>query len=147
MTTELSKEKLEEYRSAFEMFDLNNNGLITSNELSSMFHNFQQFPTKEELKSMIDNYDTNSQDGINFEGFCKLMQQSEKLEVNEMKEAFSVFDQNHDGLIDQQELHNLMKNIGEEFTENQIAILMNEIDFDKDGAISFEDFKKLFEEK
>ncbi|KAJ3451957.1 calmodulin [Anaeramoeba flamelloides] len=147
MTTELSKEKLEEYRSAFEMFDLNNSGLITSDELASMFHNFQQFPTKEELKSMIDNYDSNSQDGINFEGFCKLMQRSEKLEVNEMKEAFSVFDQNHDGVIDQQELHNLMKNIGEEFTENQIAILMNEIDFDKDGAISFEDFKKLFEEK
>ncbi|KAJ6239460.1 calmodulin [Anaeramoeba flamelloides] len=147
MTTELSKEKLEEYRSAFEMFDLNNSGLITSDELASMFHNFQQFPTKEELKSMIDNYASNSQEGINFEGFCKLMQRSEKLDTNEMKEAFSVFDQNHDGVIDQQELHNLMKNIGEEFTENQIAILMNEIDFDKDGAISFEDFKKLFEEK
>ncbi|KAJ3451475.1 calmodulin [Anaeramoeba flamelloides] len=147
MTTELSKEKLEEYRSAFEMFDLNNSGLITSGELASMFHNFQQFPTKEELKSIIDNYASNSQEGINFEGFCKLMQRSEKLDTNEMKEAFSVFDQNHDGVIDQQELHNLMKNIGEEFTENQIAILMNEIDFDKDGAISFEDFKKLFEEK
>ncbi|KAL6066425.1 hypothetical protein QOT17_009613 [Balamuthia mandrillaris] len=53
---------------------------------------------------------------------------------------FSAFDTDKDGFIDQKELRELALQLGESATEGEINHAMAQIDLNKDGVISFEEF-------
>jgi hypothetical protein len=61
----------------------------------------------------------------------------------ELKDAFSVFDSDGSGSIDRKELKRLMKKLGQALTEAELDAMMDEVDTDKDGVISFEEFKSM----
>ena len=61
----------------------------------------------------------------------------------ELKDAFNVFDSDHSGSIDRNELAQLMKKLGQALTDAQIDSLMEEVDANGDGEISFEEFKDM----
>ena len=50
MTNELTEEQLNELKEAFAEFDTNNNGAITSKELSQLMHTLGMCPKEAELK-------------------------------------------------------------------------------------------------
>ena len=56
----------------------------------------------------------------------------------EMREAFRVFDQDGDGQISSQELRQVMANLGEKLTDDEIDDMIKEADKDQDGLVSFE---------
>jgi len=56
------------------------------------------------------------------------------LYVEELRETFSLFDQNHDGTISSAELGTAMRWLGQNPTENELQDMINEVDVD--GLIS-----------
>ena len=56
----------------------------------------------------------------------------------EIKEAFRVFDKERNGSISTAELRYVMRNIGEQMTEEEIDEMIAEADTDNDGQISYE---------
>jgi len=61
-------------------------------------------------------------------------------QLENLKEAFALFDKDGDGSITSKELGEVMKNLGQTPTEDDLKDLVNEVDGDGDGTIDFEEF-------
>ena len=57
--------------------------------------------------------------------------------------GFNVFDKDKSGFICREELRQVMINLGESTTEEELDEMMNEADINKDGKVSFEEFEKI----
>ena len=58
----------------------------------------------------------------------------------EFKEAFSLFDEDGDGNITVKELGTVMRSLGQNPTEADIAEMMRTVDTDGNGTVSFDEF-------
>ena len=58
-----------------------------------------------------------------------------------------VFDKDANGLISAQELKDIMKEHGEQLSEDEIAVLIRECDGDHDGNINYEEFLSMLMSK
>lgn len=56
---------------------------------------------------------------------------------------FSSLDKNHDGFIDKKEIKASLENVGIPATPALVAMILKECDFNKDGRISLDEFKKF----
>ncbi len=63
----------------------------------------------------------------------------EKSEDN-LRSAFAVFDTTGDGYISADEMRRIMINVGEPVTLEDVERLIERVDIDGDGQISYEDF-------
>lgn len=54
-----------------------------------------------------------------------------------------MFDVENKGYITVHELVNVMTNLGEKLSEQEVNDMMREADFDGDGVINFQDFVKI----
>ncbi|XP_071714360.1 probable calcium-binding protein CML45 [Rutidosis leptorrhynchoides] len=67
--------------------------------------------------------------------------------LDEVKEAFSVFDKNNDGYIDEKELQIAFSKMGYlQISESDCRRMIDKYDNDKDAKISFTEFLKLTED-
>ena len=64
-----------------------------------------------------------------------------------LKEAFELFDKNADGEITVDELTKFFENMGDKLNKGEIQDMINEVDTEGNGSITFEGFKKLMERK
>ena len=63
-------------------------------------------------------------------------------QIEELKKAFAVLDENKDGLISKDELSKLLGDLGEDFTDDVVTEMMNLADTDGDGKVNFDEFCK-----
>jgi Ca2+-binding EF-hand superfamily protein len=104
-----------------------------------------QNPSEKELSEMIRSVDDNGDMEIDFEEFLLLMKSriGTRDPEQELKDAFAVFDTDNSGSIDRKELKRLMKKLGQALSEAELDAMMDEVDENGDGEISFEEFKAL----
>ena len=65
----------------------------------------------------------------------------------EYKKAFDIYDKDKDEKINLTELENIMKSIGQNPSESELQDMINEIDIDGEGVITFDGFISLMEKK
>merc|ERR1719217_1275246 len=138
----LTEDQIEEFKEAFTLFDKDGDGTITAEELGVVMRSLGRKPTMEELKAMIAEVDDDGNESIEFPEFLKLM--ASKLQdtdsVEEMREAFMVFDRDKSGSVTASELKHVMNNLGEQVTNEEVEEMIKEADADGDGELSFDDF-------
>ena len=61
-------------------------------------------------------------------------------EVLEIKEAFDLFDSDHSGTIDTEELKQALSNLGIDAKNQTLQNMMNDIDKNQSGTIDFDEF-------
>lgn len=61
-------------------------------------------------------------------------------QVQELIDAFKSYDTDSSGSIDSQELEAVLRSIGENPSASDLARIISEVDADKSGDISFEEF-------
>ncbi len=120
-------------------------GTIELKELQQIMRKLGQSPTEEDLIEMISSVDDNGDHEIDFPEFLTLMKSriGKRDHDDELREAFAVFDSDGSGAIDRKELKRLMKKLGQALTEGELDAMMDEVDTNGDGQISFEEFKAL----
>lgn len=64
-------------------------------------------------------------------------------ETDELRLCFERFDKNGDGQISLEELREVMKDLGENLSENELKDMMNDADTNRDAHIDFQEFKAL----
>ena len=65
----------------------------------------------------------------------------------EYTQAFEVFDKNKDGMFSRQELKTIMRSLGQNPTEDDIEEMLLNVDRDKDGQISYDEFMKIISQQ
>ena len=142
MPTNLTEEQKSEYREAFSIFDTNGDGTITFEELTKAMQSLGKDATPTEIQDMIDNADVNSDGKIEFEEFVRLMaDDSSSIDHDkELLAAFKVFDKDGNGKISHTELKQVMEDLGENMTEQEIDNMIKDADTDDDGMVNYQEF-------
>jgi len=129
MTANLTEEQIAEFKEAFQIFDKDGDGSITTKELGTVMRSLGQIPSEETLTQMIQEVDQDGSGTIDFKEFLGLMEK--KLRENdtedELIEAFKVFDRDGNGYISAHELKFVMTSAGEKIMEQQIDELIREV--------------------
>ncbi|CRK97025.1 CLUMA_CG010331, isoform A [Clunio marinus] len=68
-------------------------------------------------------------------------------QVDELKEAFAIYDLDKDGLITTRELGTVLRQLGQNPTEAEILDMIKDIDKDSTATISFKEFTMLMENR
>jgi len=67
----------------------------------------------------------------------------DQAQIQEFKEAFNLIDQNHDGFIDKEDLHDMLASMGKNPSDKELDDMVNEVP----GSINFTMFLTMFGEK
>eukprot|EP00427_Karlodinium_veneficum_P025083 CAMPEP_0169112074 /NCGR_PEP_ID=MMETSP1015-20121227/27431_1 /TAXON_ID=342587 /ORGANISM="Karlodinium micrum, Strain CCMP2283" /LENGTH=531 /DNA_ID=CAMNT_0009174067 /DNA_START=52 /DNA_END=1647 /DNA_ORIENTATION=+ len=139
----MSHKQIKSLREAFIALDADGDGLLTMAEMQAGMTNsgFKEIPS--DLQEIISQVDSNRSGVIDYTEFLAATI-SKKLYVQEdvCWKAFSVFDQNGDGMISKEELQKVLHDstVEEELGAQRIEVLMKEVDANGDGMIDFDEF-------
>ncbi|KAK8639084.1 hypothetical protein V6N13_137480 [Hibiscus sabdariffa] len=114
----MSEEQITEFKEAFCLLDKDDDGCISMEELIVAIKSLDHDPTEDELRSMINEVDTDSNETIEFGEFLNLMARKSKL---------------RQGMI----------NIEETLTDEELDQMIREADLDGDGRVNYEEFLRM----
>jgi Ca2+-binding EF-hand superfamily protein len=144
MADSLTAEQLREFREAFDILDRNGDGKVTVDDLAAAFRALDRPTSPTEIRQIIGEVDADAKDSIDFPEFLALM--SRPLRASEIEEelkvSFNAF-ANGEEFIGATQLRALLVSLGLDASSAVIRKLLNEGDRDRDGKISFEDFRTL----
>ncbi|KAE8669191.1 GTPase-activating protein gyp7-like [Hibiscus syriacus] len=160
MGSERSDPKKVELKRMFATFDKNGDGFITKQELKESLTNIRMFLTEKEVEEMVVKLDMNGDGLIDFDEFCilckaiddddescsKSSEEEGHANGGEMlKDAFDVFDRDHDGLITVEELGSVLNSLGlkEGDRVEDCREMIRKVDIDGDGMVDFDEFKTM----
>lgn len=131
-------------RQIFKSFDKNGDGKLSYTEFREGYKKVfgSHYITEEELAQIISQMDQNKDNFIEYEEFLRISLNQQKLiSEQNLKLAFENFDADKDGILSRDEIQQILIDAEKEYLDE----LFNIIDLDKNGNISFEEFKKMME--
>merc|ERR1719481_40994 len=149
MATDLDELQKLELKEAFDEFDKDGSGTITTKELLPVLRSIGQNPTEDEILGLVIEYDVNGDGTIDFDEFIEMMTKHTQETVDqtaEMREAFKIFDRDGNGYIDLRELKQVVTRMGEALTAAEADELFREADLDGDGKLDYNEFVKMMTE-
>lgn len=144
MSNNLTEAQIQEFKEAFTLFDKDNNGTISKQELSTVMRSLGLSPSEQEVTDLMNEIDLNGNKSIEFSEFLTLMSRQLKQNDSEMEllEAFKVFDKNGDGYISSAELKHVLTSIGEKLSDAEVDEILKEV-ADGQGQINIEQFAEI----
>ena len=142
MFDNVSQNKLKEYKNIFDLHDSNKDGNVNSLELANILKSININASDEEIKEIIEELELEGNNEVNFENFVSIVNRREK-DVDseeEVLKAFKLFDKEGNGLININELKNIMLSVGKNIKEEELNVMLKEADTDMDGYINYEEF-------
>ncbi|KAM7255208.1 hypothetical protein ACFE04_020449 [Oxalis oulophora] len=140
-----SRFAIEEIKQVFNKFDVNGDGKISSTELGQVMSSLGCHVNDDELNYMIREVDSDGDGFIDFDEFVEL--NTKGIDSNEalenLKQAFSVYDIDGNGSISAEELHQVLKSLGDQCPMAECRKMINGVDRDGDGMIDFQEFKVM----
>ncbi|GFS01309.1 myosin regulatory light chain [Elysia marginata] len=125
----LSKKMMQEMKEAFTMIDQNRDGIIDIEDLKDIYSNLGRIPPDAELNEML----KETPGPLNFTMFLNLF--GEKLSGTDpedtIRQAFSMFDSDGKGFIPEEYLKDLLQNMGDNFTADEIKQTWKEAPLEK----------------
>ncbi|KAL9537344.1 hypothetical protein MBANPS3_011858, partial [Mucor bainieri] len=169
---QLTEEQIAEFREAFQLFDKDGDGAITTKELGTVMRSLNLNPTEAELQDMVSKLPPLHLPFLSPPFFTALLMRLIVMETviltlvnswqcwqdllsrntrkmkdtdsqEEIQEAFKVFDKDGNGYISAAELRHVMTSLGEKLTEEEVDEMIREADVDGDGQINYEEFVKM----
>mmetsp|Transcript_1786 Transcript_1786/g.2423 ORF Transcript_1786/g.2423 Transcript_1786/m.2423 type:complete len:222 (-) Transcript_1786:272-937(-) len=131
-----------ELKAAFDFFDIDSEGKITLQNLRKRLGVFyKNMPTKE-YKFLM-----NNKSEMNLDDLRDLLIDNEVTDFDPVAEAFKAYDPNSTGSIDPEMLRHIFQGLGfGEITDEDLEILIETADVNKDGRITLEDFRDMIDE-
>lgn len=136
---------VQDLRRAFDLFDKDGSGRISPHELARVMRSLGQNPTRQEITEMMSGFDDNADGEIDFDEFVSLYAGSMNSADDEefIAWAFEAFDKDKSGKLSADEIRDVIRCMGDELTEEEVAEIMDHGDLDGDGLLSFQEFTRL----
>ncbi|XP_057537614.1 calmodulin-like protein 3 isoform X2 [Amaranthus tricolor] len=153
--------KDDDLKQVFDTFDKNGDGFITREELKESLNNMGIIVPLKDVEEMVQNLDSNKDGLVDVDEFRELYEflkgrlEEKKCgddkdvdnfdDEDDLREAFSVFDDNKDGLITVKELGLVLSSLGlkEGNREEDCKEMIKKVDVDGDGMVNFDEFKMM----
>ncbi|KAI9085111.1 hypothetical protein K1719_032927 [Acacia pycnantha] len=137
----LSTEEVEDIKDMFKKMDSDNDGIVSIEELKAGFRNFGSQLAESEVQMLIEAVDTNGKGRLDYEEFVAVSLHLKRMANDEhIRKAFSYFDKDGNGYIEPDELRDALMEDGENDCTDVANDIFQEVDIDKDGRISYDEF-------
>ncbi|KAJ8645172.1 hypothetical protein MRB53_006920 [Persea americana] len=140
----LSVEEVAGIKELFGKMDINNKGRITLKELKDGLQKIGQHLPDPDLQILMEAADVDGDGTLDYGEFVAVSIHLKKIGNDEhLRRAFSYFDKNKSGYIEIEELRDsLADDLGSNY-EEVIDSIIRDVDTDKDGRISYEEFAAM----
>ncbi|KAJ4825377.1 Calcium-dependent protein kinase 7 [Turnera subulata] len=140
----LSVEEAAGIKEAFDMMDVRKRGKINLEELTIGLQKLGQHMTDEDVKILMEAADVDGDGSLTFGEFVAISVHIKKMGNDEhIHKAFAFFDQNQSGYIEIEELREALNDEVDTCSDDVISAIMQDVDADKDGRISYEEFAAM----
>lgn len=98
-----------------------------------------------DARRIVARFDLDGDGQINFDEFLTMMTKAENRSsnVDELHEAFKVFDRDNDGVITSKEIMDVMKKLGEDVDLTTCELMVRSVDLDGNRSIDVYEFRKM----
>jgi calmodulin len=144
MDDDFPRDKHEECKEVFDLFDKDKDGAITQKEIADVLRTLGANPTKEEIEMIFKETDTDNSGKIEFEEFMDLFKSKISFPglEEDLIEAFRLFDREGSGTVSVQEFKHVMTTLGDALTDEEAEELLRKADIDEKGLINYDEFVK-----
>nr|UXX22592.1 calmodulin-domain protein kinase 28 [Hevea brasiliensis] len=137
----LSLEEVEVIRDMFALMDTDNDGKVTYEELRAGLRKVGSQLAEPEIKMLMEVADVDGNGVLDYGEFVAVTIHLQKMENDEhFRRAFMFFDKDGSGYIELDELREALADESGETDNDVLKDIMREVDTDKDGCISYEEF-------
>lgn len=116
--------QITEFKEAFTMMDVDRDGFISEDDLAAIFQQTGREPDSKDLKEMI----KEAPGQLNFTAFLTLF--GEKMHGTDpestLRDAFTMFDENKTGKIEENYMKHLLTEVGDLFTKDEVKLTWKE---------------------
>ncbi|KAL1242703.1 Calmodulin [Trichinella spiralis] len=140
------EETLAQCEEAFRGLDANGDGVVTAEDFSIKMLRLGIPHSVDELLHAMREIAGDGTEEVDFDALFPLMtcEVESDEERMELKETFKIFDRDGDGYITAEELKNVLNDLGDPVSDEEVLAILTSTDNDKDGLISFEDFQAVW---
>lgn len=130
----------EELNAAFEFFDIDGTGKLTAANMKQRLGAFYKNLPSREIKLLL------GDGAFTKETLKNLLSNNDLGAYDPTKEAFKAYDPNGTGFVDHDTLRSIFESLGYgEISEDDLKVLIDTADVDRDGKISLEDFHSMLD--
>ncbi|XP_042236168.1 troponin C, isoallergen Bla g 6.0101-like [Homarus americanus] len=139
-------------RKAFAMFDENKTGFIQTDKLLGILGDLGQQVDPDELRTAIKQMDVDgsavAEGKLTFDQFvnivgCFMEDEDDEAMAEELKEAFRMYDKEGNGYITTQTLKEILKELDNKLTSEDLDGIIEEVDEDGSGTVDFDEFMEM----
>lgn len=127
----------------FRKFDANGDGRISRSELAALFESVGHAATDDEVARMMEEADADGDGYISLAEFAAINAAPDAAVEEDLRHAFRVFDADGNGAISPAELARVLRGLGEAATVAQCRRMIEGVDRNGDGLVSFDEFKLM----
>ncbi|XWS59136.1 hypothetical protein CRYUN_Cryun08bG0096300 [Craigia yunnanensis] len=140
----LSVEEVAGIKEGFQLMDTGNRGKINIDELRVGLHKLDHHIPDADLHILMEAGDVDRDGYLDYGEFVAISVHLRKMGNDEhLKKAFEFFDGNQSGYIEIEELRDALVDEVEANSEEVISAIMHDVDTDKDGRISYDEFAAM----
>ncbi|KAK6124836.1 hypothetical protein DH2020_041422 [Rehmannia glutinosa] len=140
----LSVEEVAGIKEGFQLMDTSNKGKIDINELRAGLHKLGQQIPETDLQVLMEAGDIDKDGYLDVGEFVAISVHLKKMGNDDhLRKAFQFFDRNESGYIEIEELRDALADEAEATSEEVINAIIQDVDTDKDGRISYEEFAAM----
>ncbi|XP_035846519.1 calcium-dependent protein kinase 7 isoform X2 [Helianthus annuus] len=140
----LSVEESAGIKQGFDLMDVNKQGKINIVELKAGLQKLGHHIPDADLQILMEAGDVDKDGYLNYAEFVAISVHLRKIGNDDhLKDAFEFFDINKNGYIEVEELRETLADEIESDSEEVIAAIIRDVDTDKDGRISYEEFEAM----
>ncbi|GLI59467.1 hypothetical protein VaNZ11_001350 [Volvox africanus] len=141
----MGEERYVEYKEAFNLFDSDGDGYITTKELGTVLRALGKSPTEAEIDAIVREVDPENRGVVDYKEFEKIMRKDIREYNNEqdLKAAWKVFDKAGQGFVSGAELKHVLTCVGEKLSPTEIEELLKEADPEGTGKVMYDDFIRV----
>ncbi|XP_011156648.1 troponin C, isoallergen Bla g 6.0101-like [Solenopsis invicta] len=146
---QLSKDQISHLRMAFDTFDKDKKGCISTNIVGTILDMMGQAVPAEELSALIMEIDTWGSGELKFEEFCQLAGRFLEEEVDteaiqqELREAFRLYDKEGNGYITTDVFRDILHELDDALSPEELDMIIEEVDTDGSGTLDFDEFMEV----
>jgi len=135
-------------RKVFAMFDQSKTGFVETSKFVNILNTLGQNFDEDDLKVKITEVDAEGEGRVDFDQFCLVVmpfleEEDDEAMHEELKEAFRMYDKGGDGYITTKVLKEILQELDNKLTEDDLDNIIEEVDEDGSGTVDFDEFMEM----
>ncbi|GFG40785.1 hypothetical protein Cfor_06063 [Coptotermes formosanus] len=137
------KQLIQMLKKAFDAFDREKSGSISTNMVEEILRLMGQPFNRNTLEELIDEVDADKSGRLEFDEFITLaakfiIEEDAEAMEKELREAFRLYDKEGNGYIPTSCLREILRELDDQLTSDELDMMIEEIDSDGSGTVDFD---------